>query len=78
MPLKLIIKCFLTNHNPIGKDEELDIWSEGTEHQAACHHYATEDGHRTSPKVVHTGAADRTWVKRGSKTDRERERRQKQ
>lgn len=50
----------LTHHNPIGKDEELDIWSEGTEHQASCHHHATENGHRTSPEVFHTGAADGT------------------
>lgn len=58
------IKCFLTNHNPIGKDEELDIWGKGTEHQAACHHHTTEDGHGTSPKVVHTCTADRTWGRR--------------
>lgn len=52
--------CFLTNNNPIGKDKELDIGSKGTEHQATRHHYTTEDGDRTSPKVVNTGAADRT------------------
>lgn len=60
MPTKVIIKSFLTDHNSIGKDEELDIWSKGTEHQAARHHNATEDCHRTSPEVVHTGTADRT------------------
>lgn len=54
------MKCFLTNHDAIGKDEELDIWSKGTEHQATCHHYTAEDGHGTSSKVVHTGTADRT------------------
>lgn len=50
----------LTDHDPIGEDEELHVWSEGAEHQASCHHHATENGHRTSPKVVHTGAADGT------------------
>lgn len=60
MSFSVIINCFLTDHNPIGKDKELDIWSKGTEHQAASHHYTTEDGHRASAKVVHAGAADRT------------------
>lgn len=60
MPIKDTIKYLLTNHNPKGKDQELYIWSEGTEHQAACYHDATEDGHGTSPKVIHTGTADRT------------------
>lgn len=57
---KVIIKCLLTDHNAIGKDEELYIWSKCTEHQSACHHHTTKDGHGTSPKVVHTGTADRT------------------
>lgn len=60
MDPKVIIKCFLTNHDPIGKDEELHIRSKGTKDQAARYHYATENGHGTSPKVVHTGTADRT------------------
>jgi len=60
------MKCFLTNHDPIGKDEELDIRSKGTEHQAARHHDSTEDCHGTSPKVVYTGTADRTWGRRVS------------
>lgn len=60
MPTKVIIKCLLTDHNAIGKDEELYIWSKGTEHQATCHHHTTKNGHWTSPKVVHTGTADRT------------------
>lgn len=50
----------LTDHYPVGEDEELHIWSEGTEHQASCHHHAAENGHGTSPKVVHAGAADGT------------------
>lgn len=57
MPTKVITEGLLTDHNPIRKDEELYIWSKGTEHQATCHHYTTEDGHGTSPKVVHAGAA---------------------
>ena len=70
----------LTNHNPIGKDEELDVWSEGTEHQATCHHYATEDGYGTCPKVVHAGTAHRTYRERSKKDKqgrREREREKK-
>lgn len=58
-----------TDHNAIGEDEELHIWSKGTEHQAAGHHHTAEDGHGTSPKVLHTGAADGTWwEKRRKKT----------
>lgn len=60
MSLSVIIKCFLTDHNPIGKDKELDIWSKGTEHQAASHHHTTEHRHRTSSEVLHAGTADRT------------------
>lgn len=57
-----------TDHNAIGEDEELHVWSKGTEHQAAGHHHTAEDSHGTSPKVLHTGAADGTWwVKRRKK-----------
>lgn len=50
----------LTNNDPIRKNEELNIWSEGAEHQAARHHHAAEDGHRASSKVVYTSTADGT------------------
>lgn len=63
-PAGVIIECFLTNHDPVGEDEELDVGSEGTEHQAAGHHHAAEDGHGTSSEVVHAGTADGTWVGR--------------
>lgn len=52
---------FLTNHDAIRKNEELHIWGKGTEYETSCHHDATEDGHRTSTEVVHTGTADWTW-----------------
>lgn len=57
-------KCeMLTNNNPIGKYEKLNIGCKSAKHKSSRDHDPTEDGHRSGPEVHNTGTADGTCVK---------------